>query len=117
MRIVAEGECGDEQTSRQLSDLLNGILALAQAGLNGPQTRRGLDPRIRDAYLEMIKGAEVSRLDRGETKSVRAVFDITSNFLHIVSANVPSVPAVVPATPAPAAKARALKRSQKSAGN
>jgi len=117
MRIVAEGECGDEQTSRQLSDLLNGILALARAGLNGPQTRRGLDPRIRDAYLEMIKGAEVSRLDRGETKSVRAVFDITSNFLHIVSTAVPGVPAVVPPTPAPAAKTRALKRSQKSAGN
>jgi hypothetical protein len=117
MRIVAEGECANEQTSRQLSDMFNGMLALAQAGLNGPQTRRGLDPRIRDAYLEIIKGAEVSRLDRGETKSVRAVFDITSNFLHIVSANVPSVPAVVPPTPAPAAKARALKRSQKSAGN
>jgi len=59
MRIVAEGECANEQTSRQLSDMLNGMLALAQAGLNGPQTRRGLDPRIREAYLEMIKGAEV----------------------------------------------------------
>jgi len=115
MRIVAEGECADEQTSRQLSDLLNGMLVLAQAGLNGPQTRRGLDPRIRDAYLEIIKGAEVSRLDRGETKSVRAVFDVTSNFLHIVSATVPSVPAVV--APAPASKTRAPKRSQKSVGN
>ena len=117
MRIVAEGECGDEQTSRQLSDLLNGILALAQAGLNGPQTRRGLDPRIRDAYLEMIKGAEVSRLDRGETKSVRAVFDVTSNFLHIVSAMVPTVPPVVAPAPASTAKTRAPKRAQKSTGN
>ena len=117
MRIVAEGECGDEQTSRQLTDLLNGILALARAGLNGQQTRRGLDPRIRDAYLEMIKGAEVSRLDRGETKSVRAVFDISSNFLHLVSATVPTVPAVVPPPPAPPPKSRPLKRSQKSAGN
>src|SRR5712675_107305 len=121
MRIVAEGECANEQTSRQLSDMLSGMLALAQAGLNGPQTRRGLDPRIREAYLEMIKGAEVSRLDRGETKSVRAVFDVTSNFLHIVRATVPAVPAVVaPAiTPAltPAAKTRVRKRLQKSAGN
>jgi hypothetical protein len=117
MRIVAEGECVSEQTSRQLSDLLNGTLALAQAGLNGPQTRRGLDPRIRDAYLEMIKGAEVSRLDRGETKSVRAVFDVTSNFLHIVSATVPSVPAVVAPAPTPASKTRAPKHSQKSTGN
>ena len=121
MRIVAEGECANEQTSRQLSDMLNGMLALAQAGLNGPQTRRGLDPRIREAYLEMIKGAEVSRLDRGETKSVRAVFDVTSNFLHIVSATVPAVPTVVapavPPAPTPAAKTRVRKRSQKSAGN
>ena len=117
MRIVAEGECANEQTSRQLSDLLNGMLALAQAGLNGPQTRRGLDPRIRDAYLEMIKGAEVSRLDRGETKSVRAVFDVTSNFLHIVSATVPTVPAAAAPSPTPPAKTRARKHSQKSTGN
>ena len=41
MRIVAEGECANEQTSRQLSDLLSGLLLMAQAGLNGPQTRRG----------------------------------------------------------------------------
>ncbi len=92
MRIVAEGECANEQ-------------------------RRGLDPRIRDAYFEMIKGAEVSRLDRGETKSVRAVVDVTSNFLHIVSATVPAVPAVVAPAPTPAAKTRVRKRSQKSAGN
>ena len=118
IRIVAEGECANEQTSRQLSDLLNGMLALAQAGLNGPQTRRGLDPRIRDAYLEMIKGAEVSRLDRGETKSVRAVFDVTSNFLHIVSATVPAGVAPTPMpSPTPASKTRARKSSQKSAGN
>ena len=116
MRIVAEGECASEQTSRQLADLLNGMLALAQAGLNGPQMRRGLDPRIRGAYLEMIKGAEVSRLDRGETKSVRAVFDVTSNFLQTVSMAPPAPPVVAPA-PTPAPKTRAPKRSQKSTGN
>src|SRR3984893_4198715 len=72
IRIVAEGECANEQTSRQLSDLLSGMLLMAQAGLNGPQNRRGLDPRIRDAYLEMIKGADILRADRGGTKSVPA---------------------------------------------
>jgi hypothetical protein len=113
MRIVAEGECANEQTSRQLSDLLSGLLLMAEAGLNGPQTRRGLDPRIRDAYLEMIKGANVSRVDRGTTKSVRAVFDITSNFLNAVSTASPAVPvAIAPTTPAskkPAPRARSQK--------
>src|SRR6202035_1181577 len=50
VRIVAEGECTNEQTSRQLSDLLSGMLVLARAGLNGPQTRQQLDPQVRDAY-------------------------------------------------------------------
>jgi hypothetical protein len=108
MRIVAEGECTNEQTSRQLSDLLSGILVLAQTGLNGPQTRQQLDPRIRDAYLEMIKGADVSRLDRGDTKSVRLVFDVTSKFLTAVTSVVPSAP--VPATPVvPASKTPARR--------
>lgn len=117
MRIVAEGECASEQTSRQLSDLLNGMLMLAQAGLNGPQTRRGLDPQVREAYLDMIKGAEVSRVDRGETKSVRAVFDVTANFLHAVSTTPPTAPAPTVPPVAPTSKKRTSKRSQKSAGN
>jgi hypothetical protein len=113
MRIVAEGECASEQTTRQLSDLLSGLLVLAQAGLNGPQTRRGLDPRIRDAYLNMVRGAAISRVDRGETKAVRAVFDVSSNFLNAVSTAVPAGPAsVTPAMPAsktPTPKARSQK--------
>jgi len=113
LRIVAEGECANEQTSRQLSDLLSGILVLAQAGLNGPQTRQQLDPRLRDAYLDIIKGADVSRLDRGDTKSVRLVFDVTSQFLTAVSAAVPAAPPpvapVIPASKTPARKARSQK--------
>jgi hypothetical protein len=113
LRIVAEGECANEQTSRQLSDVLSGMLLLAQAGLNGPQTRQQLDPRLRDAYLEMIKGADVSRVDRGETKSVRLVFGVTSKFLTAVSAAVPAAlsPAapVIPASKTPSRKARSQK--------
>jgi len=116
LRIVAEGECPNEQTSRQLSDLLSGALLMAEAGLNGPETRRGLDPQIRDAYLEMIKGADVSRIDRGGTKSVRAVFDLTSDFLNAVSTAAPTVPATIaPTTPAskkPASRAHSQKPAQ-----
>jgi hypothetical protein len=116
LRIVAEGECPNEQASRQLSDLLSGVLLMAEAGLNGPETRRGLDPQIRDAYLEMIKGADVSRIDRGGTKSVRAVFNLTSNFLNAVSTAPPSPPASIAPT-APASKTPSRSRSQKPARN
>jgi hypothetical protein len=117
IRIVAEGECPSAQISQQLSDILNGMLALAQAGLNGPETRRGLDPRLRDAYLDMIKGTEISRIDRAGTKSVRVVFDVTSNFLQAVSATAPTAPAVIAPATTPTSKTRAHKRSQKSVGN
>ena len=109
MRIVAEGECSSEQTSRQLSDLLSGMLLLAEAGLNGPETRRGLDPRVREAYLEMFRSADVSRLDRGATKSVRMVFEITSNFLTAVSAATPAAP-VTPAPKKPTPRAHSRKQ-------
>jgi hypothetical protein len=117
LRIVAEGECANEQTSRQLSDLLSGMLVLAQAGLNGPQTRQQLDPQLRDAYLDILKGADVSRLDRGDTKSVRLVFDVTSKFLTAVSTAVPAAPApVAPVMPAPKTPAHKT-RSQKAVPN
>lgn len=112
LRIVAEGECTSEQTTRQLADFLNGILVMARVGLNGPQTRQQLDPRIRDAYLELIKGADISRLDRGDTKSVRVVFDVTPKILEAALVANPVAPAVPdPATPkqAPAAKAKPRK--------
>jgi hypothetical protein len=102
LRIVTEGECTTDGTARQLSDLLNGVLVLAQAGLNGPKTRQQLDPQAREAYLEILKGADVSRLDRGETKSVRLVFDVTPKFLAAARTAVPVVP-IAPAIPAPTA--------------
>jgi hypothetical protein len=96
LRVVTEGECTADPASRQLADLLDGVLLLAQAGLNGPQVRQQLAPQAREAYLEMLKSADVSRLDRGETKSVRLVFDVTPKFLQAART---AVPAVVPSTP------------------
>lgn len=99
LRVVAEGECATDATARQLSDLLNGVLVLAQAGLNGPATRQQLDPQTREAYLELLKGADVSRIDRGETKSVRLIFEVTPKFLATARVALPIVPPA-PATPA-----------------
>ena len=82
--VVMEGECVSENTAQQLSDMLNGVLVMAQAGLNGSKTRNALDPGTRDAYLEMIRRAEVTRIDRGETKSVRLVFEVSPKLLQAV---------------------------------
>jgi hypothetical protein len=96
LRIVAEGEGSSDTTAQQLSDLLNGMLVLMQAGLNDSKTRKQLDPAVREAYLELVKGADVSRIDRGKTKAVRLVFEMTPKFLEAARRPLPVVP------PAPA---------------
>jgi hypothetical protein len=81
LRVVAEGECATDRTVQQLADLLHGVVILAQAGLNDAKTRQHLDPAAREAYLELLKSADVSKIDRGDTKSVRLVLEITPKFL------------------------------------
>jgi hypothetical protein len=98
LRVVTEGESGVDASARQLAEFLNGMLMLAQLGLNGPQVRQQLDPAVRDAYLEMLKSADVSRIDRGETKSVRLIVDITPQFLQAARTAVPTAPQAPPAT-------------------
>ena len=98
--VVMEGECATESTAQQLADLLNGVLVLAQAGLNDSKTRNALDPGARDAYLELVRGADVSRIDRGETKSVRLLFEVTPKLLQAARTT-----AVKPA-PVPSPKTR-----------
>jgi hypothetical protein len=101
LRIVAEGECASEETTRRLADLLHGVLALAQAGLNDAKTRQQLDPALRGAYLELLKGADVSKIDRGETKSVRLAFEITPDFLESARRSSTGSPDGAPAKPVP----------------
>ena len=82
LRVVIDGECTSETTIHQLKDFFGGIMVLAQAGLNTPDTRKKLDPQVRDAYLELLKSAEVESLDRGTSKSVRVIFDVTPKILQ-----------------------------------
>lgn len=84
LRVVMEGECPTETTMHQLKDFLSGILLLAQAGLNGPQNRKQMDPQLREAYLELVKTAEVEDVDRGAEKSVRVVIEVTPKFMEAV---------------------------------
>jgi hypothetical protein len=101
LRVVAEGECSTEATVRQLADVMNGVLILAEGGLNNARTRQQLDPAMRDAYLELLKSADVSKIDRGESKSVRLVFDVTPGFLEAARKAPPVVPGITPSKPLP----------------
>jgi hypothetical protein len=90
LRVILEGEGTSDSPTRQLSDVLNGLLVLAQAGLHDQKLRQQLQPDVREAYLEMLKSADVSQIDRGETKSVRLIFDVTPQFLEAARASIPA---------------------------
>jgi len=109
LRVVAEGECSSEETARKLADLLNGVLTLAGAGLDNAKTRRQLDPALREAYLALLKGADISKIDRGDTKSVRLAFEITSAFLESARRSSTGLPEAAPAKPAPGNTTKAKK--------
>jgi hypothetical protein len=101
LRVVAEGECAVETTARQLADVLNGVVILAEGGLNDAKTRRQLDPAVREAYLELVKSADISKIDRGDTKSVRLIFEITPAFLDAAGKSPPIAPDATPSKPRP----------------
>jgi hypothetical protein len=82
LRVVAEGESSNEASIRQLREMLGGLLILAQAGLDDPKTRKQLDPKLRDAYVALLKSAEVEKLDRGSSQSVRLIFEVTPELLE-----------------------------------
>jgi len=93
LRVVLEGEGAADGPTRQISDLLTGLLSLAEAGLNDPKVRRELQPQVREAYLELFKSADVSQIDRGDTKSVRLIFDVTPALLEAARSSSPGTPA------------------------
>jgi hypothetical protein len=84
LRVVADGETTNDTVVRQLNDMFSGLLILAQAGLDDPQSRKQLDPKLREAYAGLLKSAEVQKLDRGTSKSVRLIFEITPQLLESV---------------------------------
>ena len=92
-RVVIEGECPNEATMRQLSDFLNGITLMANAGLNDPKLRQQMDPAEREAYQQLLGSIDVMKLDRGTSKAVRVTFVVTpeiwSKLAQAASSTVP----------------------------
>jgi hypothetical protein len=96
LRVVMEGECLTESTEHQLKELLSGMVVLAQMGLSDSKIRKQLDPVVREGYLELLQSADIQQVDRGTSKTVRVVFDVTPKLLE--SAGKPPAGAD-PATP------------------
>lgn len=106
LSVVADGETSNDTVIRQLNDMFSGLLILAQAGLDDPKSRKQLDPKLREAYAGLLKSAEVQKLDRGTSKSVRLIFEITPQLLESAkSASAADPPEKEPATK-PARKRR-----------
>jgi hypothetical protein len=104
LRVVSDGECLSDPTSAQLRDFLQGVLLLAQNGLNDPKLRQQMNPTERQAYLEMLRSADIQKIDRGEWKSVRVILSVTPQFLDVARLPSAAVPADEPSTPREAAK-------------
>jgi hypothetical protein len=116
LRLVSEGECLSEQLASQLRDFLAGLLLLAQNGLNDPKLRREMNPEEREAYLEILKSADVQKLDRGQWKSVRLVLAVTPRFLDAARAGSLAAPAGQTATPEEAPRQKAAPGRSKTQG-
>ena len=82
LRVVIDGETVTETTARQLKELLSGLVVLAQMGLNDVKTRKQLDPDLRQGYLDLLQSADIQQVDRGTSKSVRVILDVTPKILQ-----------------------------------
>ena len=110
LRVVIDGECYSEGTVGRLKEMLGGIVVLAQMGLHDPKTTKQLDPATRQAYLELLQSADIQQLDRGSSKSVRVIFDLTPKLFEAAR----TAPAAAdPAPPAAAASQPPASRKRK----
>jgi hypothetical protein len=52
-----------------------------------------MNPEERQAYLEILRSADVQKIDRDEWKSVRLMLEITPKFLDVARLASPGAPA------------------------
>jgi hypothetical protein len=98
-KIVLEGESLSEVAPRQIAGALESLLLIARIALDDPKARARMDPAEYAALADLLKTAEVSRLDRGETKAVRLILSAGPELFAALL----SKPAQAPVAPAPSA--------------
>jgi hypothetical protein len=99
LRVVVDGDALSENTVHQLKEVLSGLIVIAQMRLNDGKMREQLNPNLREGYLELLNSADIQQLDRGTSKSVRVIFDVTPKLLQGAArnANSATAPASAPA--------------------
>ncbi len=100
-RIVIEGESASEDAARQLAGLLENLLVIARLVLDDAKGRERLNPAEREALVEMLKGAEVTRVDRGDTKAVRLILPMGPRLFDAILNAEPPAAAAPAASPSP----------------
>jgi hypothetical protein len=95
LRVALDAESLEDKNAQQLADLLNGVALLARAGISNARGQQQLGAATQQSYLALLKSAEVSRIDRPDSKSVRLMFDVTPDLLRSAPIHAPTaVPAV-----------------------
>jgi len=90
LRVVADGESLTPATTHQLKDVLSGLVVLAQVGLSDAKTRQQLNPELRQGYLDLLQSAEIDEIDRGTSKSVRVMFEVSPKLLQALQTSAPT---------------------------
>lgn len=89
MRFVLEGECASPDAARQMAQSVEGLLSLARIAVDDPKVRKEMNPAMREAVVETLKSADVSRINRGETTSVRLALELGPKILEAVRNSAP----------------------------
>jgi hypothetical protein len=56
---------------------------LAQDGLNDPKLRQQMNPDERQAFLNLLKTADIAKINRSDSESVRLVLSVTPQLLAV----------------------------------
>ena len=87
LRLVAEGECASDDAARRIAESVEGMLTVARLGIDDPKARKAMDPAMHEALVDALKSADVSRIDRDETKAVRLVVDFGPKILDALQSH------------------------------
>jgi len=112
-KMVLEGESLSEDAMRQLASTLESLLLAARMALDDPKVRARMDPNEYAALADLLKTAEVMRLDRGETKSVRLILSVGPELLATLLRRPTQTPAEAPSEAHGKKTGAAGKRSKK----
>jgi hypothetical protein len=91
LRLILDAESASPQASKQLTEFFNGLIAMATIGLNDAKVRQQMDPKQREAYLEILKTATVDNVDRGDMKSTRVLLELTPSVLQNLKPELPTL--------------------------